>query len=952
MNNDANDLPPPKKIGEYLKCDSQTIARGLETQKRLSGERIRKRLGEILLDLKYIRPQELSDALCQQRIDRFKQSPLFFGLSDFEINKFSDFIYEKSVVKGQLVIEQDTQGESFYVLMSGKLQVFRRGEYDESYALGTVTPGECIGEMGFFSDGRRSASVIALEESLLVEIGYWDLKAAFDHIPILSRNFLRIVTRRLYQSNIKFQETVQKTRRIETAFTSIRNLIDLSHIQKFRLGIEGLIERVVLTASKVLNAERATLFLVDTVAGELWSKVAEGETHRDIRIPIGSGIAGWVVRHDQIANIKDAYRDPRFNPQVDKLTGFRTNSILCGPVKNLEGEIVGVIQVINKQSGSFDEQDKDLFKAFAYQTGISVENFYLYNKMSTSCWKMGLFLDISMSLSETLELNPLISKIIAIITKLLDADRSSLFILDREKKELWSKVAQGAEMTEIRFPSNTGMAGYTATTGQTLNVKDAYKDPRFNPKLDKHTHYKTKTVLCAPVVNRQGQIIGVMQSINKKAGFFTNEDEELLKALSSQVAVALENSQLYENALDMKNYLESIHHSITDSIMTLDNHYIIITANESARKFFQTDINRIIPFDIRDLLGPENGSFIEKIDKVYQSKHPVTEYDIPIRMGQTDKYVNINFIPLLDAKGKQKGQVLIFEDISLEKRMKSTLTRYMTKDIAEKLISDPERASLGGVSSKATIVFSDISDFTSISEKLPPEQIVEFLNKYYTVMVDIVFKNGGILDKYIGDAIMAVFGVPYERPDDAERAVRTSLEMVDVLAAFNQDIVSLGIPPIKIRIGIATGMVISGNIGSEKRMDFTVIGDGVNVSSRLENLNKLYGTTILMDEHTTREIADKFLTRPIDLVLIKGRSQPIEIFEALGGTDCILPEGKAYFSDGLALYRKKEFLKAAHYFNLGKDSDLPSLYFLKRCEHFAATPPPKDWDCIWISEQK
>ena len=141
-------------------------------------------------------------------------------------------------------------------------------------------------------------------------------------------------------------------------------------------------------------------------------------------------------------------------------------------------------------------------------------------------------------------------------------------------------------MTEIRFPSNTGMAGYTATTGQTLNVRDAYKDPRFNPNLDKHTHYNTTTVLCAPVINRQGEIIGVMQSINKKVGFFTSEDEELLKAISSQVAVALENAQLYETARDMKNYPENIHHTITDSIMTLDNNYTIITANEAALNFF------------------------------------------------------------------------------------------------------------------------------------------------------------------------------------------------------------------------------------------------------------------------------------------------------------------------------------------------------------------------------
>ncbi len=952
MSHDDHIIQPPGKIGEYLKLDSQAISNGLTIQKQLREKGIHKRLGEILLELKCITHKELTNALYRQRRDRFAQSPLFLGLTDFEINKFSDFIHEKTVAPGEVIIDQDALGDSFFVLLTGKLQVFRRGAYGETYVLGIVEPGESIGEMGFFSGGRRSASVAALEESQLVEIGYWDLKAAFDHIPILSRNFLKLVTRRLHQSNLKFQETIQKTKKIETAFTGIRHLIDLSDIQKFRLGIEGLIERVVLTASRVLNAQRATLFLVDAVAGELWSKVAEGETHREIRIPIGSGIAGWVAQNDHILNIKDAYQDRRFNPEVDKLTGYHTHSILCGPVKNLEGDIVGVIQVINKLNGVFDEQDEELFKAFAYQTAIAVENFYLYNKMSLSCWKMGLFLDISISLSETLEINPLIAKIIAIITKLLNADRSSLFILDKEKNELWSKVAQGAEISEIRFPSSTGMAGYTAATGQTINVKDAYKDPRFNPDLDKRTNYKTKSVLCAPVINRQGEIIGVMQSMNKKTGMFTQEDEELLKAISAQVAVALENAQLYETARDMKNYMESIHHTITDSIVTLDNYHKIITANDAALKFFQTTQNQIIGRNIQTLLGHDNPFLMQQILLVYQTKQPVAEYDIPLRMGHTEKYININFIPLLDAKGEQKGQVLIFEDISMEKRMKSTLTRYMTKDIAEKLLNDPERIALGGTSNKATILFSDISDFTAISEKLPPEKIVEFLNKYYRIMVDIVFQNGGILDKYIGDGVMAVFGVPYPRPDDAKRAVQTSLDMIGALNAFNQEISTLGMGPIRIRIGISTGTVISGNIGSEKRMDFTVIGDVVNVASRLENLNKLYGSSILLEETTRREISDAFVTRPIDLVVIKGRTQPIEIFEALGGVGYVMPKEKSLFIKGLDCYRKKKFANALKYFEAAKDADPPSHTFVLRCRHFIQHPPADDWNCVFIPEQK
>lgn len=898
-------------------------------------------------------PENTSSRVLRLRwIEQLQQGPLFSDLTTDEIGRISHFLHEKSLQKGDLLIDQDTIGGTLFVLISGKMSVFRKGAYDEVVQLSTVEPGECIGEMGFFSSGRRSASVTAAEDAELVEIHYTDLETAFDHIPKLSRNFLQIITRRLHRSNLNFSETVRKARRIESAFTDFRQLIDLSQIQKYGLGIEGLIQRVVLTASAVLKAERATLFLVDAVSGHLWSKVAEGETHREIRVPIGTGIAGWVTQNDQLVNIKNAYADKRFNPEVDRVTGFKTHSILCGPVKNLEGEIVGVIQVINKKKGAFDRQDEELFKAFAYQTAISVENFHLYNKMSGNCWKMGLFLDISISLSETLELHPLITKIIAIISRIIKADRSSLFLLDRGKNELWSKVAEGAETTEIRFPATSGIAGYTATTGLTINVNDAYTDPRFNPEHDQRTSYRTRSLLCVPLINRQGQIIGVMESINKKEGVFTIEDEELLKAVSSQIAVALENAQLYENTLEMKTYLENMQHSITNSILTLDNDFRVITANDAALKFFADNNGQIIGKDVRELLGDRNRESVRKIEQVYASGLAVSEYDCPLRFKATERCVNINCQPLLDAKGRQKGQVIILEDISMEKRIKSALTRYMAKDIADRVLNDPERAALGGVSSEAAILFSDISDFTVISETLPPEQVVEFLNQYHTLMCDIVFSNGGILDKYIGDGIMAVFGVPYARQDDAKRAVRAGLDMINALPAFNADIRKFGITPIKIRIGISTGTVISGNIGSEKRMDFTVIGDGVNVASRLESINKLYGTSLLIEENTRKKIGDAFVARPIDHVRVKGRSRPIEIFEALGDKTFPFTEAHFSFTKGLEYYRKKEFAKAKHYFNLSRKTDPPSRSLFERCERLLLEPPPIGWDGAWGSENR
>ncbi|UCH22933.1 MAG: GAF domain-containing protein [Deltaproteobacteria bacterium] len=199
---------------------------------------------------------------------------------------------------------------------------------------------------------------------------------------------------------------------------------------------------------------------------------------------------------------------------------------------------------------------------------------------------MAILLDVATSLSQTLNLEILISNIIQKVSEILNAERSSLFLLGHETGELWSKVALEAEVSEIRFSSSEGLAGYAVSTGQVMMIEDAYKDARFNPNVDQLTGFKTKSVICVPVVNREGKIIGVTQAINKKEGVFDKGDVDLLQAFSSQIAVALENAQLYELTLNMKNYLESVQESITNSIITLDNDSRLVTANRAAINLF------------------------------------------------------------------------------------------------------------------------------------------------------------------------------------------------------------------------------------------------------------------------------------------------------------------------------------------------------------------------------
>ncbi|MEM9541250.1 MAG: adenylate/guanylate cyclase domain-containing protein [Cyanobacteria bacterium P01_E01_bin.42] len=843
--------------------------------------------------------------------------------------------------------------------------------------------------------------------------------------------------------------------------------------------LDEMLRSITLKTGELLGADRTTIYLLDDDQDELWSIVAKGSDGKpiEIRIPVGQGIAGEVAQFKQVINIPyDFYDDPRSAAakQFDQKNKYRTYSMLALPLlkeaeEGEDAELVAVVQLINKLDPNynpndslaerishkgFTDDDLDVFYNFAPSIRLILESSRSFYKATQKQRAANALIEATNSLSKgNLDLDTTLKTVMDAAKKLMNADRSTLWLIDRDKNDLWTKIPlPDGNLKELRVPVGVGFAGQVAASGEILNIGfDLYNHPdsETSKKFDPNNGYRTCSMLCMPVYNSDNELIGVTQLVNKlKQGehddydpstwpeapekwkaSFNRSDQEFMKAFNIQAGVALQNATLFAKVQQQEQMQRDMLRSLTNGVISTDKKGVILAANEKAKELLGFDDSNPIEGKIMSELVEIKGKDVtDKSDVAkkgefsewfYRALHPNEEKDqeqyypdkVIISAAGEEHSVNLSINSISDTADSSNvyGALVVMDDISDEKRLKSTMYRYMNQELAEQLLDSGGELKMGGDKKEVSVLFSDIRSYTSLTEKLQAEEVVEMLNQYFESMVDSVFEHKGILDKYIGDAMMAVFGTPNELPDHALKSVESALDMRVRLARFNHQRKREQKQEIKIGIGINSDAVISGNIGSSKRMEFTAIGDGVNLSSRLEGASKQYGCDLVISENTYRKCEEELIVRELDCIRVKGKTQPVAVYEliARNGKDAddtkqnamkhitsalqiekeALEEEKGQYPDkaveitakqqaieakqeqiiankklivelyqkGREVYLNRNFGLAHNYFAtiLELDSkDKAARLHMDRCHHFINNPPKEDWDGVWTMTSK
>jgi len=546
-------------------------------------------------------------------------------------------------------------------------------------------------------------------------------------------------------------------------------------------------------------------------------------------------------------------------------------------------------------------------------------------------------MEVSSSVTSEIRLDALLRNVVEATSRFLNADRGALFLYEAKTDELRSVVAEGLGTRVIRVPAGTGIAGASFRGGAASLVEDAYADPRFNRAIDDATGYRTRGMVSLPIVTRDGRRLGVMQALNRRDGRpFGEADIDRMRAFAAHAAVALHNATLFSEIVAARNYNDSILASMSGGVITLNEDGGIETINPAAAAILEVaDPGGLRGQAARSVLTGANAWLLDEFDAVRREGDGRALLDVEVQTAAARTIsANISIIPLIN-EGASAGLLVLFEDISQEKRLKGAMRRFMTQKVVDQVLQREDDL-MFGAACVASVLFADIRGFTSMAENLEARETVNMLNEVFADLVEAVSGHDGVVDKFIGDAVMAVFGAPLSSGRDPQNAVQSANVMLTMVGVLNQRRTARGDPPLRLGVGVATGELIAGTIGSPKRMDYTVIGDSVNVASRLQDLTKHYRVGVIVCEATALANDGQILRR-LDTVVIRGRNRPERIYQLMTyhteETFPRLAEVLAAYQRGLASLEGEEWRGAVDAFTAAlalNPDDHPSELMLAR----------------------
>ena len=503
---------------------------------------------------------------------------------------------------------------------------------------------------------------------------------------------------------------------------------------------------------------------------------------------------------------------------------------------------------------------------------------YNFNDLQLKYLELETLLDITNELNSFDQISTLLQEILIKSCGVLNASSGLILIEDENSDVLQIGADFNVDISVLK-----GII-FNKRKGIISQINESKKALKIELDVDSFLS-KTgcKYGLIAPLLDKKS-LVGVIILFDKESrqGFsaFHESDANMLSAIATQASVAYNNIKLIENIKEAKTFNDNVMQSIVTGVFTTNLMGEINHINRAA-------IN-IINLNREDVIGNHyeyvfnsNELINQLISKCELENISISESQVLLECNGKSTTINISVSPLLNDFNEPIGSVVAMEDLSNLDKLKSTFKKYVSKQIVDQLLENDEMLNLGGQEQDATILFSDIRGFTAMSETMDPNEVVETLNDYFNLMIEIIFKYNGTLDKIIGDALMVIYGAPNASEKDTENAVLTAIEMQEKLIEFNQNRIINLKSPIKIGIGINRGKVISGNIGSKQQMNFTVIGDSVNLASRLCSVAA--SDQIIVSDVVWKKIKinKNFKSNKLTPVKVKGKQKPIDIREIL-----------------------------------------------------------------------